>query len=197
MRSDFRNPHVVIVHGTMGSPEGNWFPWISEKLRADNIDVSVPTFPTPGDQNLESWLATFSDAIGNPDSNFVLVGHSIGAAFVLRVLERIDTPVKAVFLVAGFTHELGNPEFDQLNASFVNRNFDWEKIRGNAEIFRIYNGDDDPYVPLAQGQELAERLGVMCHVIRNGGHLNASSGYTRFDKLLKDIKDVLLVDNAE
>ena len=55
----------------------------------------------------------------------------------------------------------------------------------------MFHGADDPYVPLAMAQELANKLGVKLNVIEKGGHLNAESGYTKFPAVLKAIYSIL------
>lgn len=68
--------------------------------------------------------------------------------------------------------------------------FNWENIRGGAKNFAVYHSDNDPYVSLGNGKELAKQLGVGLTFIPNAGHLNAESGYTKFDQLLEDIKKI-------
>ena len=51
---------VIILHGTMGSPEGNWFPWLKSQLEND-YNVYVPRFPTPDNQSKETWCAALRD----------------------------------------------------------------------------------------------------------------------------------------
>ena len=79
------------------------------------------------------------------------------------------------------------PDFDPLNVSFVDREFDWSRITRNAGHTVVYHSDDDPYVPLSRGVELAKRLSVPHEVINRAGHINAASGYLTFPKLLADI----------
>ena len=45
---------ALIFHGTMGSPNGNWFPWLQSELISKGWDVDVPAFPTPEGQSLDT-----------------------------------------------------------------------------------------------------------------------------------------------
>lgn len=183
---------VIITHGTMGSPGGNWFPWLKSELAKFKVECLAPQYPTPQNQSLNAWLDTFQKRTGSLKPTDILVGHSIGAPFVLRVLERSTVTVKAAFLVAGFARTLGKlPEYDTLNASFVEPPFDWAAIKERAALFKVYIGDNDPYVTLAHGREVSGALGVEPVVIKNGGHLNAESGFTAFPLLLGDLRSLL------
>ncbi len=51
--------NVIIIHGTGGSPKGNWFPWLKEILENEGCKVFIPRFPTPENQSLESWFRVF------------------------------------------------------------------------------------------------------------------------------------------
>jgi len=180
---------AAIVHGTMGSPQGNWFPWLKTELEKRSVAVTVPAMPTPEGQTLQGWRSAFADQVGALNTGSLLIGHSVGAVFALRYLESCKIPIGAVFLVvflvAGFTGTLGLSEYDALNASFVDGTYDWAAIERNAKKIFCISGDNDPYVPLSQGQEIARELGVEHHIIRGGGHLNAEFGYTRFPELLE------------
>ena len=181
---------AAIIHGAYGSPDENWFPWLSEELEKIGYTVYRPDFPTPKKQSLENWKDRFEE-YRQPwgDKDTILIGHSIGAAFVLRMLmSHNDEPIKAAFLVAGFTTQLGDPEFDKLNASFLANPFDWELIRKNCQQFFVYHSDNDPYVPLEKGEELASSLGVQVALVKDAKHFNEEAGYTEFQEILGDIK---------
>ncbi|MBU0907835.1 MAG: alpha/beta hydrolase [Nanoarchaeota archaeon] len=183
--------NVIIVHGTGGSPEGNWFPWLKSELEKLNCKVFVPKFPTPENQSIDSWLDVFKDYQRYLDKDAIVVGHSLGPLFLLGVLEKLKEPIKAAFFVAGFTGYLDRSEFDVLNMSFVTQRFDWYKIKANCKKFYVINSRDDPYVSIVEGQEIARNLDAELDVLEDAGHINAESGYTSFPLLLEKIKKEL------
>lgn len=179
---------ALIVHGTYGSPEGNWFPWLKKKLEKDGYKVYVPKFPTPENQSLSTWMQTLERTGMKFNEETILIGHSLGPAFILSVLEELNAPVKACFFVSGFIRLLGSLEFDCLNKSFIMKPMNWKKITSNSKAFYVINADNDPYVPLEKGEELAKFLQVPLTVMEKAGHMNTESGHTTFDKLYKLIK---------
>lgn len=180
--------NVIIIHGTGGSPERNWFPWLKTELEKTDCRVFVPKFPTPRGQSLESWLDTFKNCERYLDESAIVVGHSLGTAFLLNVLEKLDHQIEAAYFVSGFTGLLDNPEFDDLNRTFVSRDFDWSRIKRNCKRFNIINSDNDPYVPLQKGIDLAKNLGSELIVLSGAGHINHESGYLKFEFLLEKMK---------
>ena len=179
---------VVIMHGTGGSPEGNWFPWLKKQLEAEGHRVYVPRFPTPEGQSVRSWCNALDEQAPRFGKNTILIGHSCGAAYILHILEVLKEPVAQSIFVSGFIDKLGNEFFDTLNETFVNHNFDWETIKKNAGKITIFHGDNDPYVPLAAAQKLADKLETPLTIVKNGGHLNAEFGYNEFPEIWKALK---------
>lgn len=169
----------VVFHGTKGSPQGNWFPWLQTRLP----NVVVPQLPTPEGQSKDNWM-TFVPPIDGDD---VLIGHSCGATFLLHVLEDLKVPVKQSIFVSPVMGPIGIAEYDTLNKSFYDHVFDWKCIRANAGKTLILHGDNDPYVPLLHALELNNGLGGAMEIVPGGGHLNAESGYTAFPALLRAI----------
>ncbi|MBI2334563.1 serine hydrolase family protein [Candidatus Daviesbacteria bacterium] len=182
---------VLIFHGTGGNPMGNWFPWLKGKLEEKNCQVFVPQFPDPREGNrLEDWLKVLEQYKAYINENTILVGHSVGGLFLLRVLERLEKSISAAFFVSTPIGVRPILFFDS-DERFSGFEFDWDKIRKGAKQFRVYHSDNDPYVSLANGKELAKQLGVELTLVTNAGHLNAESGYTKFDLLLEDITKIL------
>lgn len=182
---------VVIIHGTYGKPDSNWFPWLKEELSFIGVNANVPAFPSHQYQNISSWRQTFRDRVGALHKDMILIGHSLGAGFLLNLLEESETPVAAAFFLAGFTGKLGLPDYDPQNESFVCRPFDWQRIKTNAGRAFVLHSDNDPYVPLSRGEDLAKNLGVPLTLIPGGGHLNSESGFNTFPMMLQLLKGML------
>jgi len=178
---------VFIFHGSYGSPEENWIPWLKKQLEEQGFTVFAPRFPTPEGQSLEEWNSVFKEFEKELDEESILVGHSIGPAFILRLLERIEVKVKACFFVAGFIGLLGDPKFDEINKTFVEAQFNWEKIRSNCDSFTVFHSDNDPFVPIENAEEIARGLEIKVELVKNAGHFNTSAGYECFPLLMEKI----------
>lgn len=181
--------NVFIFHGTMGSPEGNWFPWLERELKVLGIEVFVPKFPTPEGQSLENWLKIFEPYVEKVNSGTVFVGHSMGPGFFLRLLERRTSPIKAAILAAPFDGFIGEEPYDTLNKTFIDHPFDWEKIKKNCGKFTVFAGDDDPYVATKFSQSVADGLGVKLNLIKGGKHLGEN--LKEFPEALEEIKKLI------
>ena len=183
--------NVFIFHGTGGYPEENWFPWLKNQLENLGCNVIIPQFPTPKNQLLGNWLKILETYKKFYNENTILIGHSLGGTFLLKVLEKSDIKIKASFLIAAPIGVLPikNYEADKL---FIEKfGFNWNKIRSNCKKFFVFHSDNDPYVSLGNGKELSKQLDTNLIFIPNAGHFNTSAGYTQFDGLLEKIKKVL------
>ncbi len=179
---------VIMLHGTYGNPNENWFPSMADEL--SDFDVVIPTFPTVEGQSLDAWLKVLDETVGSLRSDDIVVGHSMGAGFLIRALEASEPQggaIKACLLVSGFLTLLGNEAFDPHNASFVTGPCDFELVKQRAGYVRVYHGSDDPYVPEQLGRTIADSLDADFVSIRNGGHLNAEAGFTTFSELRNQI----------
>jgi len=180
---------IVILHGTMGSPEGNWFPWLKSQMEKKGHTVYIPTFPTPKDQTVEAWFTALKDQAPLLGHKTILIGHSCGATFIPHILESVKEPVKQAIMVSPFIKAIGNEEYDALNQTFYDHDFNWSIICDNALNIDIFHGDNDPYVPAEHAQMLSKELSAPLHMIKNGGHLNTEAGYVKFPELLEIIKN--------
>jgi uncharacterized protein len=194
MRNGRAGLRVIVLHGAHGGPDTNWFPWLHAALNAEGIEVLRPRFPTPQGQSLEAWLNTYDLAVESlPSAPTILVGHSLGAALALRLVERAAEPFDGLFLAAGFIGALGLPDYDAINHSFFTASFDWTGIRERkGSAGRCWAGDDDPYVPLPRSQDVADCLRTPLEIVPGGGHLNSETGFNAFPQL----RDAILAERA-
>ncbi len=182
---------VFIFHGTGGDPEENWFPWLKRQLGALGCrKVIIPRFPTPEGQTPESWFKVFDPYQRDFTPDTLLVGHSLGGAFLLRLLERSKVKIKAAFLVAAPVGVLPIKNY-ATDRPFLEKPFDWAAIKVHCEKFFVFHSDNDPYVSFGNGKELAARLGTSLIFVPGCGHFNQAAGFERFDLLLEKIKSVL------
>jgi len=187
--------NIFIFHGTAGNPQENWFPWLKKELEKKDCRVFVPQFPTPKGESLESWLDVISKYKKYFDKDTILIGHSKGGLFLLRLLERLKQPVHASFLVSTAIG-IKPYVFYDLNYKFTQGyEFNWDKIRSNSKYFTVYHSDNDPYTCIDNGKQISKNLGINLTFIPNSGHFNTKSGYTKFDKLYEDIYS-LLINNS-
>lgn len=175
---------VFIFHCWGGDSRGCWRGWLADELRRKGVEVVAPEFPETNNPELGAWLPEARRTVPtfDPRDDWVLVGHSLGCPMILRLLESMKEgeKVKAVVLVSAFAKELGIAEI----RSFVDKPFDWKKIKNKAGKFVIINSDNDPYIPLAEGERVAKLLGAELIVEHGAGHINEGSGFTKYKRLL-------------
>lgn len=183
--------NAFIFHGTEGKPGDHWFPWLKAKLETKGFQVFVPQFPSPPvvAAKVSEWFEVLESYQDKITEDSVLIGHSLGGVFALRVLEKLEHPVKAAFLVGAPVGVRPLRNYDR-DSSFSGFEFDWKKIKTNAKEFVVFQSDDDPFVSLGNGQKLAKGLGVKLNFIANAGHFNAKAGYLKFEKLRDNILEL-------
>lgn len=177
--------NYLIIHGSFGSNEGNWFPWLKEKLEQMKKNVKVPQMPVGvGIQNFESWQEVLDREVIN--ENTIIIAHSIAPIFICKYLITKKIRVKKLIFVCGFNNYFGiDNDFDAVNEPMYIDNYtDIKKFCNNIVCFY---SDNDPYVNYEALKEFADNISNKEIVIKNGGHINSESGYTSFEEILKEI----------
>ena len=107
--------NCIILHGSFGSKDGNWFPWLKSELEKRNYHVDVPQMPVGvGNQNYENWSKELNKLTIN--ENTIIIAHSIAPVFVCKYLINNRIKVKKLIFVCGFNNYLGiDPDFDAVN----------------------------------------------------------------------------------
>ena len=176
--------NFIILHGSFGSKDGNWFPWLKSQITQRGYHCSLAQFPVGGGkQSYKSW----AQAINAFDINehTTIFAHSAAPIFVVKYLMQNNKKIDKLIAVAGFNALVGEPNYDEVNSTFLMdeiRNFD-AHCNNRVCIF----ADDDPYVPFAYAEKFADDICAEKVIVKGGKHLNTDSGYTKFEKLLEYI----------
>ena len=175
--------NYIIIHGSFGSKDGNWFPWLKSKLSDKNVEV--PQMPVGvGSQNFENWSKVLDEL--KIDDNTIIIAHSIAPIFVCKYLITNKIKVKKLIFVCGFNNYLGiDPDFDAVNEPMFIDNL--EDIKNYCNNIICFYSNNDPYVKFDVEKLFADTISNEQYIIENGGHINAESGYTEFEEILKVI----------
>ncbi|MBL6280545.1 alpha/beta hydrolase, partial [Micromonospora fiedleri] len=92
--------NAIIFHGTGGSPDNCWYPWLAGRLAARGYAVEVPHHPGI---NVEPITMFLPKVLGSQtfDEDTVLVGHSGGPALLLALLQHLEVTHAQAILVGG------------------------------------------------------------------------------------------------
>lgn len=159
-------------------PKHDWKTSLQEKL-GDDFEVSQPRMPNKQNSKYEEWKIWFERMYPFLYDEVILIGHSLGAMFLVRYLAEITLPKKisALHLVApahNNTPDIGD---------FVMPD-NLDKISKQAKNIYLYHSKDDPVVPfseLAVYQKALPRAEVI--VLENLGHFYQ----TEFPELIENI----------
>ena len=179
--------NIIVFHGWGASENDNWFPWVKELFEPKGIQVTIPHFPNTENPKLEQWLQTFENYLKEINDETILIGHSLGGPFILSLLERINKRVKTTILVSPFCRTLKDPYANMLVGTFINKDFNWDKIKENGHEFHVLYSDNDTYVPINESIFVAEKTNATLHLFKGMDHFLFFRGYPKFQQLLFDI----------
>lgn len=142
----------------------------------------MPTLPKSDHPSRKEWLKVAKKYIRDVDvSELIIIGHSLGVVTALDLIQNLKKKIHSFISVSGFAIDYGAA----LNSYFLKeKDTDVKKIKkliGNSHV--VY-GNDDPYVPQEVLKDLATKLGVKPIIVKKGGHINTTSGYTKLPLLL-------------
>ncbi len=101
--------NCIIVHGCPSDAEKamdpkrrtydkHWMPWLKKELDRRGIKTIIPLMPEPWNRDYLVWKEEFGKL--NVTEETILIGHSCGAAFLVRWLGDTKKKIKKLILVA-------------------------------------------------------------------------------------------------
>lgn len=183
------NVKVFLVHGFEGVPNGGWRSWLMSEFSKLDVYACSLSMPTPGEPVLSEWLEEIKRVVDrNPNDDIYLVGHSLGGTSVLRFAEMYNFPnVKGLVSVSAPCTKTKNEK----TVEFLEKDFDFKTIKERVGKIAVIHGDNDPLVPLANAEKIAQETGGKLIVIPNGGHLNGSAGFVVLPECLEVLKEFI------
>lgn len=154
---------TLIVPGLDGSPAPHWQHWwAATDPRALMVDLSDPEHPAPA--LWETELASM--ILHHPDC--VLVGHSLGAVLIARILTKWpQLKVRAALLVAP-----AEPA-----ASRRTHRFGPLPERPLGVPATVVASRNDPWMAFGRAADLSHAWGAGLVDLGRAGHINVASGY--------------------
>ncbi|ANF81157.1 hypothetical protein A3K93_02425 [Acinetobacter sp. NCu2D-2] len=182
---------VYVVHGYTASPEENWFPWIADKAKAENVSLKVLRLDPSETPQLNTWIEQMEAQIDEIDADSIFIAHSLGCIATLHFLSQHlkQQKIQQLVLVAGFNGRLGRLE--QVNPFIDAARVDFGLLTDQiADRVVMYSKGDDrvaPHFSLAQAKTLKARVVQSEHQ----GHFIDSQGCTELPELWDIIQDHL------
>jgi predicted alpha/beta hydrolase family esterase len=166
---------AVILHGTDGNPESNWFPWLKRKLEEQGYEVWAPLLP----QNHTPNRTVYNDFLLSSEWDFtdnIVIGHSSGAVEVMNLLmDERCAHIKLGVLVSAWPkgYPTGMWDAGQFDNLFPPDGFDFDLIKSKADRLAFVHGADDPYCSVEEAKWLARQLNSEITIVNEGGHLGS------------------------
>ncbi|HEY4963794.1 MAG TPA: alpha/beta hydrolase [Candidatus Saccharimonadales bacterium] len=174
-------PRFVFVHGNSTSHWSNdWAIKLKAELEKLGFETFFETMPDSVIARSEYWLPFLKDHV-HVGENDVIIGWSTGATAAMRYAE--ENKILGSILISPSYRDLDD-ELEKLSGYF-DRSWQWERIKHNQENIALIWGDDDPYIPQAEFEFIANKLSPTQIKIHKGKHFIERQD---FPELLQYIK---------
>lgn len=161
-------------------PRKDWKTNLPQTLGED-YDILVPRMPNSNNARYIEWKIWFERMFAFLNNEVILVGHSLGAMFLIKYLSENTFPkqIKKLFLVSSpYGKNAADLAEFQLPESF-------ELVAKQAKNIFIFHSKDDMVVPFSEFEEVKKRLPqTSAHVFEDRGHFNQEE----FPELVELIK---------
>lgn len=159
----------------------DWKPWLRKAL-GKKYEVILPKMPNSNNAKYKEWKLWFEKLIPFLNNEVILVGHSLGASFLVKYLSQsaFHKKVKGLFLV-GAVYDKDDDGYDLASFKLP------EKLNLRTENSFFYHSKNDPVVPFSQLQLFLNKIPeAKSRIFENRKHFNQD----KFPELIKDIKSL-------
>lgn len=174
---------IILVHGYKSSPTMNFFPWLEKELRSRGFDVVVPTLPNAEAPDRDEWTKALVDVAAPLTNDTIIVGHSLGGAAALRMLEAAEarsTPHAMVMIATPWMIT------DEKFRGFFFSELDFEVLMWRAAKFVVIHAQNDPIIPVDHAKKYAATFHAKLIAPETGEHFQGSE----YPVLLEEILNI-------
>ncbi len=178
--SDLQNRKIDLDRYRFHS---DWKARLQETLGTE-YDVLAPRMPNASDAQYAEWALLFKKILPLLDDNLILVGHSLGASFLVRYLseEQVSKRIRATFIVAGAY----STDMEDMTSEFAAPSSLALFEQQSGHVF-LYHSKDDPVVPFSELQKYQAALpNATARVFEDRQHFNQET----FPELIADIRSI-------
>lgn len=174
---DFLNNFNIDIERYKSS-KNDWKPWLRESLGED-YEIILPIMPNKTNAVFAEWKIWLEKIISFLNDEIILIGHSLGASFLVKYLSENKFPkkIKGVFLVSGV--------FDTDTEGYSLASFTLpQKLDLQTENIYLYHSKDDPIVPFSTLEKFKNALPqANTRAFEDRKHINQET----FPELAEDI----------
>ncbi|OQR82158.1 26S proteasome non-ATPase regulatory subunit 12, partial [Thraustotheca clavata] len=158
---------VIIVPGNGCTPIAccNWYAWLADKIRSVGHEAVLRDMPDPYVARESIWIPFMKNELGC-DENSIIVGHSSGAEAAMRFAEK--NKVHGLVLASACATDLGDA--NERASGYYSRPWEFQKIKANAQWIIQFGSPDDPFLPIAEQNEVAHGLQADYYCLEERGH---------------------------
>lgn len=172
--------NYLIVPGLGNSGPEHWQTFFensgSNFRRIDQKEWDAPA--------CDDWILNIDKTVDEYNlSNVILIGHSLGCAAIAHWASRYAKIIKGALLVA--PSDIENPAYDFPATGFAP--IPLHKINFKTIVVA---SDNDPWVSMARAQFFANAWGSQLVNIGSAAHINAASGYGKWEEGLKILQQL-------
>jgi len=162
----------------------DWKNELQEQL-GNKYAVYLPTMPNKTNAQYNEWKILFERIVNLLDNNFILIGHSLGAIFIVKYLSEnkiLKTPKKILLLGTPYDNE--SMEEEPLYSFLREKNL--KNLKKLSEKLYFYQSKDDFIVPFENIKRYQEALpGAYFRKLKNYNHFLVE----KIPELLIDIEN--------
>jgi len=164
---------TLILHGWGGSDAPHWQAELASEIAKNYGTVAFPLLDNCHFPSKNRWIKQVKALLEEfkPDT---VVCHSLANTLWFWLCQENITSVQRLFMVSP-------PSLTTTEAT-IKTFFPCPQPQNVcAKEVHVIVSDNDPWIQLNEAEEIANAIGASYRVIKNGGHINADSGFGKWE----------------